>query len=45
MVLEGHAEYQYQIGSADGLSDSQLNFLKAQWSLFRAWWSSWEGAV
>jgi 4-hydroxy-tetrahydrodipicolinate synthase len=45
MVLEGHAEYQYQIGSADRLSDSQLNFLKAQWSLFRAWWSSWEGAV
>ncbi|MFM7924464.1 MAG: dihydrodipicolinate synthase family protein, partial [Planctomycetaceae bacterium] len=45
MVLEGHSEYQHQIGSTDRLSDSQLNFLKAQWGLFRAWWSTWEGAV
>jgi len=45
MVLEGHTEYQYQISSADRLSDSQLNFLKAQWALFRSWWSKWEGAV
>jgi 4-hydroxy-tetrahydrodipicolinate synthase len=45
MVLEGHTEYEHQIGSSDRLSDSQLNFLKAQWGLFRAWWSNWEGAV
>ncbi|MFO0976607.1 MAG: dihydrodipicolinate synthase family protein [Planctomycetaceae bacterium] len=44
MVLEGHAEYEYQLNATDALSPSQKAFLKAQWSLFKAWWERWPGA-
>ncbi len=44
MVLEGHSEYEYQLNATDALSPSQKAFLKAQWSLFKAWWERWPGA-
>lgn len=44
MVLEGHEEYEYQLNATDALSPSQKAFLKAQWSLFKAWWERWPGA-
>ncbi|MDF1657948.1 MAG: dihydrodipicolinate synthase family protein [Verrucomicrobiales bacterium] len=43
MVLEGHDEYSHQIHPTDRLSDSQRQFLHAQWKQFRAWWDQWEG--
>ena len=44
MVLEGHSEYARQLNPSDCLSDSQREFLHAQWRLFRDWWSGWEGS-
>ena len=44
MVLEGHSEYELQINEDDRLSESQHEFLRRQWQLFRDWWSSWRGA-
>ncbi len=43
MVLEGNPEYEHQINSTDRLSDSQREFLRAQWQLFRNWWTGWSG--
>ena len=43
MVLEGNPEYEHQIHSTDRLSDSQREFLRLQWQLFRNWWSQWAG--
>lgn len=43
MVLEGHHEYSHKIHPTDRLSDSQRQFLHAQWKQFRAWWDQWEG--
>lgn len=43
MVLEGNPEYENQINSTDRLSDSQREFLRLQWQLFRNWWSNWAG--
>jgi len=43
MVLEGNPEYEYQINPTDRLSDSQREFLRSQWQLFRNWWSIWAG--
>ncbi|WND03853.1 dihydrodipicolinate synthase family protein [Temperatibacter marinus] len=45
MVLEGHQEYTHQIYAQDYLSASQKTFIEQQWSLFKAWWASWPGAV
>ena len=44
MVLEGNPEYEHQMNTSDALSDSQREFLHAQWTLFRAWWKDWPGA-
>lgn len=43
MVLEGHAEYEYQINATDALSPSQQANAKKQWELFKGWWASWSG--
>ncbi|MDB4778276.1 dihydrodipicolinate synthase family protein [bacterium] len=45
MVLEGHAEYQYQLYESDRLTKSQQVFLTQQWQLFRGWWDTWKGKV
>ncbi len=44
MVLEGHPEYELQIYSSDRLSDSQREYVRNQWHLFRSWWDNWPGA-
>jgi len=43
MVLEGHPEYGHHIYPTDRLSDSQHEFLHAQWRKFKDWWSIWDG--
>ena len=43
MVLEGHAEFTHQLHPSDRLSDSQREYLHAQWKQFKNWWASWEG--
>ena len=43
MVLEGNAEYEHHLHPTDRLSDSQREYLKMQWQLFRNWWSAWPG--
>ncbi len=45
MVLEGHREYQLHFNEEDRLSDSQREFLHAQWRQFKRWWSEWPGAI
>lgn len=44
MVLEGNAEFEHHINPSDRLSDSQREFLRAQWQLFRNWYANWAGA-
>jgi 4-hydroxy-tetrahydrodipicolinate synthase len=44
MVLEGHAEYAYQLNTSDALTPSQKAFLEGAWRQFRSWWSNWRGA-
>ena len=44
MVLEGYAEYEYQLNPTDRLSSSQQAYLDTQWRRFRAWWAGWRGA-
>ncbi len=44
MVLEGHPEYGLHVNPDDALSPSQAAFTRAQWTLFREWWSRWPGA-
>jgi 1-pyrroline-4-hydroxy-2-carboxylate deaminase len=43
MVLQGNPEYEHQINATDRLSDSQREYLRTQWQLFRNWWSNWTG--
>ena len=43
MVLEGHADFKYQLNQEDALSQSQRQYLHNQWKLFRNWWASWDG--
>ncbi|MCA9189850.1 MAG: dihydrodipicolinate synthase family protein, partial [Planctomycetales bacterium] len=43
MVLEGAAEYQFQLNGSDKLSPSQRAFLEQQWRTFRLWWDDWPG--
>ena len=45
MTLEGRPEYARQLNPTDRLSDSQRDFLHAQWRQFRAWWERWDGAL
>lgn len=44
MVLEGNPEYAKHFNDSDCLSDSQREFLRAQWQQFRDWWKQWDGA-
>lgn len=44
MVLEGNSEYEHHLNATDALSDSQRQFIHAQWELFRKWWSAWPGS-
>jgi dihydrodipicolinate synthase/N-acetylneuraminate lyase len=44
MVLEGNPEYEHHFNESDRLTDSQREFLHAQWSLFRKWWADWPGS-
>jgi dihydrodipicolinate synthase/N-acetylneuraminate lyase len=44
MVLEGNPEYSHHFNLHDALSPSQQQFIRAQWQLFRNWWSQWAGA-
>ncbi len=44
MVLEGNAEYAYNLHESDALSSSQTGFLEQQWSQFKNWWQQWPGA-
>lgn len=44
MVLEGHTEYTHHFNPTDFLSASQKEFIRAQWQLFRTWWSRWPGS-
>ncbi len=43
MVLEGNPEYEHHFNPTDRLSNSQREFLQAQWTLFRKWWDNWPG--
>ncbi|MGA1013738.1 MAG: dihydrodipicolinate synthase family protein [Limisphaerales bacterium] len=44
MLLEGHQSYADHFNPTDRLSPSQQAHARSQWELFRAWWSSWDGA-
>ena len=44
MVLEGHPEYEHHFNPTDTLTDSQRQYIDAQWKQFRAWYSEWPGA-
>ena len=44
MVLEGHVEFEHHFNPTDRLSPSQSEYLRQQWSLFKAWWATWPGA-
>jgi 4-hydroxy-tetrahydrodipicolinate synthase len=44
-VLEGAAEYSYQLNPTDQLSPSQKAQLESQWRQFRRWWDGWPGAL
>ena len=43
MVLEGHVEFEHNFNPTDRLSPSQSEYLRQQWSLFKAWWATWPG--
>ena len=45
MVLEGNPEYEHQINATDQLSDSQREYVRLQWRLFRNWWKNWPGTT
>jgi 4-hydroxy-tetrahydrodipicolinate synthase len=41
MVLAGHREYELQLNPSDALSDSQRNYVDAQWARFKTWYAAW----
>ena len=41
MVLNGEQEYSLHFNPTDALSDSQRNYAKAQYTLFRNWYRNW----
>ena len=43
MVLEGHLDYIHHLHPSDQLSNSQRDYLHAQWKQFKNWWTSWDG--
>ena len=44
MVLGGDAEYEHHFNEADALSPVQREYARAQWTLFKNWWSQWPGS-
>ena len=44
LVLNGEEQYRLHFNEADALSASQKAFVEQQYSLFKSWWKSWEGA-
>ena len=44
MVLAGHPQYALHFNPSDALSDSQRNYVEAQWRLFNAWYAQWRSA-
>lgn len=37
--------YRHHFNASDALSDPQRQLIRAQWELFRKWWSVWPGAT
>ncbi|QDV05407.1 4-hydroxy-tetrahydrodipicolinate synthase [Planctomycetes bacterium Poly30] len=44
LVLNGEEQYRLHFNETDALSASQKAFVEQQYSLFKSWWKSWEGA-
>lgn len=42
MVLAGHKEYALHLNADDALSDSQRNYVDAQWARFKTWYKAWK---
>jgi dihydrodipicolinate synthase/N-acetylneuraminate lyase len=42
MVRAGHPEYALHFNADDALSDSQRNYVDAQWTRFKAWYAAWK---
>jgi dihydrodipicolinate synthase/N-acetylneuraminate lyase len=45
MVLNGDAEYTLHFNETDMLSDSQRNYLEAQYRLFKDWYGDWNSDI
>jgi len=45
MVLNGDTEYTLHFNETDALSDSQRNYVEAQYSLFRNWYANWSASL
>lgn len=45
MVLNGDTEYSLHFNETDVLSDAQRNYVEAQYSLFRNWYSNWTASL
>ncbi len=43
LVLNGEEEYRIHFNESDSLSASQEGFVEEQYSLFKAWWTNWQG--
>jgi len=43
LVLNGEEEYTLHFNESDSLSASQAGFVEQQYSLFKSWWTNWEG--
>jgi 4-hydroxy-tetrahydrodipicolinate synthase len=43
MVLGGSSDYEHHFNETDALSPTQREFARAQWTLFKNWWSQWPG--
>ena len=43
MVLEGDPAYEHHFVETDALAPAQRAFVRAQWQLFKNWWTQWPG--
>lgn len=41
MVLNGDSEYSLHFNESDALTDSQRNYVEAQYTLFKTWYAAW----
>jgi len=41
MVLNGDSEYQLHFNESDALTESQRNYVEAQYALFKSWYANW----